>query len=186
MSLFISDRHMNLYFRLFYLLLWEMPRNKLRQSILATSRYQFRVLPLDVDINAHLTNSRYLALMDLARTKMMSDGGVFKQILKKKWLPVVSSTEITFIKDIKPWQKCTVETKIICWDEKYFYMEQRFVSGDKVHAIAHLRGLFVHRRKPIASAQLMALAGEEGTQSPPMPELIKHWQALLTAKKNAG
>jgi hypothetical protein len=56
---------MNLYFRLFYLLLWEIPRNKLRQSILATSGYQFRVLPLDVDINAHLTNSRYLALMDL-------------------------------------------------------------------------------------------------------------------------
>jgi len=117
---------------------------------------------------------------------MMSDGGVFKKILKNKWLPVVSSTEITFIKDIRPWQTCTVESKIICWDEKYFYMEQRFVSHGKVHAIANLRGLFVHRRKPIASEQLMAVAGEEGTQSPPIPEHIQHWQALLTAKKNAG
>lgn len=177
---------MNLYLRLFYLLLWEIPRNKIRQSILATSRYQFRVLPLDVDINAHLTNSRYLALMDLARTKMMSDAGLFKQVMKNKWLPVVSSTEITFIKDIKPWQRCTIESKIVCWDEKYFYMEQRFVSGDKIHAIAHLRGLFVHRRKPVGSQQLMALAAEPDAVSPLAPDHIKHWQALLAAKKNAS
>ena len=176
---------MNLYFRLFYLLLWEIPRNKLRQSILATSSYQFRVLPLDVDINAHLTNSRYLALMDLARTKMMSDAGVFKKIMKQKWLPVVSSTEITFIKDIKPWQTCTVESKILCWDEKYFYMEQRFVCGERVHAIANLRGLFIHKRKPVASQALMTLAGEVDIESPTIPEHIQHWKALLTAKKNA-
>lgn len=177
---------MNLYLRLFYLLLWEIPRNKLRQSILATSKYQFRVLPLDVDINAHLTNSRYLALMDLARTKMMSDSGVFKKVLKQKWLPVVSSTEITFIKDVRPWQKCTIESKIVCWDEKYFYMEQRFVSGDTIHAIAHLRGLFVHKRKPVASQKLMELAGETDITSPEPPAHISHWQALLAAKKNAG
>lgn len=177
---------MNLYLRLFYLLLWEIPRNNLRQSILATSKYQFRVLPLDVDINLHLTNSRYLALMDLARTKMMSDAGVFKKIMKNKWLPVVSSTEITFIKDIKPWQRCTIESKILSWDDKYFYMEQRFVSGETVHAIANLRGLFVHKRKPIASQSLMALAGEPDVVSPDAPVHIAHWEALLTAKKNAG
>lgn len=177
---------MNLYLRLFYLLLWEIPRNKIRQSILATSHYQFRVLPLDVDINAHLTNSRYLALMDLARTKMMSDGGVFKKILKKKWLPVVSSTEITFIKDVRPWQKCTIESKIVCWDEKYFYMEQRFVSGETVHAIANLRGLFVHKRKPVPSQALMELAGEQDLTSPQSPAHIQHWKALLEAKKNLG
>lgn len=178
---------MNLYLRLFYLLLWEIPRNKVRQSLLKTSRYTFRVLPLDIDINAHLTNSRYLALMDLARTKMLSDAGVFKAIIKKRWLPVLGSTEVTFLKDIKPWQRCTIESKIICWDEKYFYIEQRFVSGDKVHAIANVRGLFVHRRKPVSSEELMALAeNEQGVLSPDMPEHIVHWNELLKAKKDAG
>ena len=178
---------MNLYLRLFHLLLWIIPRNKHRQSILEKSSYEFRVLPLDIDINAHLTNSRYLALMDLARTKMLSDAGIFKAIMKNKWLPVLGSTEITFIKDIKPWQRCTIESKILCWDEKYFYIEQRFVHGNKIHAIANVRGLFVHRRKPITSKDLMALAGEkDGILSPEMPEHIHHWNALLTAKKNAN
>ncbi len=174
---------MNLYFRLFYLLFWTIARNKKSQSLLDTSHYNFRVLPLDVDINLHLTNSRYLALMDLARTWMMSEAGIFKQLLKKKWLPIVSSTEITFIKDLKPWQKCTIESKIIAWDDKYFYIQQRFVSAGKVHAIANLKGLFVHKRKVLSTDALLELTGTE-KQSPTMPQYIKHWQEMLAAKKD--
>lgn len=183
----LLDHDMNLYLRLFHLLLWIMPRNKLRQSILEPSSYEFRVLPMDIDINAHLTNSRYLALMDLARTKMLSDAGLLKTLINKRWSPVVSSTEITFIKDIKPWQRCTIKSKILCWDEKYFYIEQRFVRGDKTHAIANLRGLFVHNRKPIPSAELMSIIEDkDGIESPEIPEHIHHWNELLTAKKNAN
>ena len=173
---------MNLYFRLFFLLLWQIPRNKTKQLLTDPSHYSFRVLPLDCDINFHLTNSRYLALMDLARTKMMSDCGMFKVFLKKKWLPIVSSTEITFIKDIRPWQKCDIITKMVGWDHKYFYIEQRFVGDDKVYAIAHLRGLFVHKRKVIDIDNIIALS-EEPLVQPELPAEIIHWQALLEAKK---
>lgn len=164
------------------MLLWQIPRNKTKQSLLEISRYRFRVLPLDCDINLHLTNSRYLALMDLARTMMMSDCGLFAKLLKKKWLPIVSSTEITFIKDIRPWQRCDIETKIVGWDHKYFYIEQRFVCDGKIHAIANLRGLFVHRRTVIDTDELINLSAERLTQ-PELPPEIIHWQALLEAKK---
>jgi len=173
---------MNLYFRLLYLLLWQIPRNKTKQSMLATSHYQFKVLPLDCDINLHLTNSRYLALMDLARTMMMSDCGLLSKMIKRKWLPIVSSTEITFIRDIKPWQSCDLQTRMVGWDHKYFYIEQRFVCDGKVHAIANLRGLFVHKRKVIDIDRLIELTGEQ-LVSPELPQEIIHWQALLAAKK---
>jgi len=173
---------MNLYFRLLFLLLWQIPRNKTKQSLLDTSHYSFKVLPLDCDINLHLTNSRYLALMDLARTMMMSDCGLFSKMLKRKWLPIVSSTEITFVKDIKPWQSCDIETQVIGWDHKYFYIEQRFICNGKVHAIANLRGLFVHKRKVVDMDKLIELTGETIT-SPDLPLHIIHWQALLAAKK---
>ena len=175
---------MNLYLRLFYLLLWKVPHHKSTQNLLATSHFNFTVLPLDVDINLHLTNSRYLALMDLARIWLMSEAGVFKKLLKRKWLPVVSSTEITFIKDIKPWQKCTIETKIIAWDDKYFYMEQRFTSNGVLHAIANLKGLFVGKKTVISTPELMEMAGIDDVTSPPLPEHIQHWQAMLAAKKS--
>jgi len=174
---------MNLYLRLLALIFWKIPRHKASQDLLATGHFNFRVLPLDVDINRHLTNSRYLALMDLARLWLMSEAGVFGKLIKQKWLPVVSSIEITFIKDIKPWQCCTIESKIVAWDNKYFYIEQRFVSQDRVYAIANLKGLFVHKRKPIDTEKLLALAGIENTESPPIPEDIKHWQMMLAAKK---
>lgn len=174
---------MNLYFRFLFLLLWQIPRNKTKLSMLDTSPYHFRVLPLDCDINLHLTNSRYLALMDLARTKMMSDCNLFGKMLKKKWLPVVSSTEITFIKDIRPWQHCVIQTTIVGWDHKYFYLEQCFVCDGVIHAIANLRGLFVHKRKVIDIDELIALSGEELVQ-PELPAEIRHWQAMLDAKKS--
>ncbi|NRA85244.1 MAG: thioesterase family protein, partial [Gammaproteobacteria bacterium] len=99
---------------------------------------------------------------------------LFGKLAKRKWLPIVSSTEITFIKDIKPWQQCEIHSKMVGWDHKYFYIEQRFVCGSTVHAIANLRGLFVHKRKVIDIDELIALTGED-ISSPPLPETIIHF-----------
>jgi acyl-CoA thioesterase FadM len=98
-------------------------------------------------------------------------------------LGIVNSTEITFIKDIRPWQACDIETKIVGWDHKYFYLEQRFVSGGAVHAIANLKGLFVHKQKVIDIDELIESSGEQLTQ-PELPPEIIHWQAMLDAKKS--
>ena len=68
-------------------------------------------------------------------------------------------------------------------DDKYFYIQQRFVSAGKVHSIANLKGLFVHKRKVLSTDALLELTGTE-KQSPTMPQYIKHWQEMLAAKKD--
>ncbi len=175
---------MNLYFRLFWLFIWRKRHCK-EIGFLDTSRLDYRALPSDCDINFHLTNSRYPAFMDLARTYMMAEMGFLNRFIKLGWMPIVNAAEFTYIRDIKPFAKFEIETKLVGWDEKYFYIEQRFVSERGLHCIAHVRGVFVCKRKQVPIATMLAEVGftEPAPQLP--PEVIK-WKSFLQLKKECN
>eukprot|EP00493_Phyllostaurus_siculus_P007051 UN07124 len=47
-------------------------------------------------------------MMDLSRTWMTERVGLLKQIMKRRWFPIVNATAITYIRDIKPMQRFTI------------------------------------------------------------------------------
>ncbi|MEJ6474518.1 thioesterase family protein [Pseudoalteromonas piscicida] len=176
---------MNLYFRLI-LLFWKIRQNKQKaDSILSAVDIEYRALPSDCDINMHLTNSRYLAFMDLARTWMTERVGLFAAVMKRRWFPIVNATAITYIRDIKPLQKFTITTKVVGWDHKYFYIEQRFHSTRGLHAIAYVRGVFKRKGGVVAVEEMLEVAEFKG-EAPILPPEIMHWKAMLEAKKNSN
>ena len=172
---------MNLYFRLVWLFLW-----RIRQcpgiGFLDTSRISYRALPFDCDVNLHLTNSRYPAFMDLARTYMIADMGLMNKFLKMKWMPIVNASEFTYIRDIKPFEKFEIETKVVGWDEKYFYIEQRFITARGLHCIVHVRGVFVCNCKQVPIETLVSEAGYHG-EIPELPPEVVKWKQFLQLKK---
>ncbi|GIU44903.1 thioesterase family protein [Shewanella algidipiscicola] len=172
---------MNLYFRLIWLMLWRV-RHCRSIDFLGTSKIDYRALPLDCDINFHLTNSRYPAFMDLARTYMLAEMGLLNRFLKLKWMPIVNAAEFTYIRDIKPLRKFEVQSKVVGWDEKYFYVEQRFVSENTLRCIVHVRGVFVCDRKQVPIATMVKEAGFDGPAPELPPEVVK-WKAFLQLKK---
>ncbi|GGI81474.1 thioesterase family protein [Shewanella gelidii] len=173
---------MNLYFRLFWLLFWRVRQVNEAIDFLGVSKISYRALPSDCDINFHLTNSRYPAFMDLARTYMLAEMGLLKRFLKLKWFPIVNATEFTFIKDIKPLSQFEIESKLVGWDEKYFYIEQRFISEQGLHCIVHVRGVFVCKRKQVAITDLLDVAGFDRAH-PELPAEVQKWKAFLQLKK---
>lgn len=175
---------MNLYFRLFAMLFWRARRAS-KIGFLDTSKVSYRALPSDCDINMHMTNSRYSAFMDLARTYMMGQMDLLTDFIKRGWMPIVNASEFTYIRDIKPLQKFEIETRVVGWDEKYFYIEHRFVSHRGLHAIAHVRGVFVCKGKQVDINKVVSTAGFEGTP-PELPESVVIWKSLLEAKKSAN
>jgi acyl-CoA thioesterase FadM len=149
---------------------------------LDTSTLRFRVWPLDLDANIHMNNGRYLSIMDLGRLDLMVRVGLIKTVLKKKWMPVLSAATIRYRIALNPFQKFTLQTRILWWDEKWFYMEQRFVidGGDKdgaVAAIAFVKGSFYDRkaRATVPSQTLTDLIGV--TDKPEKPAHIASWIA---------
>ena len=172
---------MNLYFRLFLLLFWRA-RHCRKIGFLDTSKISYRVLPSDCDVNFHLTNSRYAAFMDLARTYMLAEMGLLKKFLKLKWMPIVNATEFTYIRDIKPFEKFWIESKVVGWDEKYFYIEQRFLTARGLHCIVHVRGVFIHKRHQVPIEVVVKAAGYNDVKPDLPPEVVK-WKAFLQLKK---
>jgi len=185
---YTRDPRVNLYLRLLKVLVRML--YTAHHDVLAESRLVFRVWPNDCDLNLHLNNGRYLAFMDLGRIHLLSATGIFRQVLRRRWSPVLSAAEINYIRPLGPFQRFELATRILTWDEKYFYLEQRFEQGERLYASATVRGLFLARGRTVSTAELLRLAGVD-TPPPPIPDVVSHWKELTVLKReraarNAG
>ena len=153
-----------------------------RRGLLEESRVAFRVLPTDCDINFHMNNGRYLSLMDVGRVHLMAQLRLLGVIIRKKWMPVLAAADINFIRQLAPFQKFDLVTRIVTWDDKYAYMEQRFESGGMLCAHAYVKGLFLDSGGRVANSTVVAELGY--TESPPpMPQELRIWAELGNVKK---
>lgn len=166
---------MNLYLRLLHLLLFWRFRPKL--ELFEEARTPFRVWPLDLDLNGHLNNGRYLTLMDLARIDMMLRNGWARDLRRARMFPVVAGQTIRYRKSLNPFQRFEIVSDIVGWDERAFFVQQRFVARGEVVAQAVIRGVFLQRGKGrVTTAEVMAAAGVEA-ESPEVPRWVLDWQA---------
>lgn len=136
---------MNLYFRMMRIL-YMCFFNKKTVNAFKPTMVNFRVWPLDMDINMHLNNARYLSMMDLGRIHHMGKSGMLKKAFEYKWMPVVAKIDIRFIRPIGAFEKYTLRTEITEFDEKYFHMKQVFLQNGHEVAVAHLKGLFLDKK----------------------------------------
>ena len=151
---------MNLIFRLFWLFITASKRKRI--GLIDESELTLRVLPTDLDINLHLTNARYLSMMDLGRTELIIQTGVLKKVLAKRWLPVVAVANLKFYKQINPFQRFKLITKIIGWDEKWIYIEQRFEVNENLAAVGVIKGLFRSKSGSVPTEEILRLTGYAG------------------------
>jgi len=170
----------NLYLRLIYVLwkIWRLPR----RGVLDESRVAFRVLPTDCDINFHMNNGRYLSLMDLGRVHMVAQMGLLPVIARKRWMPVLAAAEINFIRQLAPFQRFELVTRLVTWDDKYAYMEQRFEAEGVLCAHAFVKGLFLDRGRRVNNGDVVAELGHTG-EAPPWPDELRIWAEMGAAKK---
>ena len=169
---------MNLIFRFVRVLLASLRRPRI--TPLEESIVRFRVLPNDLDVNVHMNNGRYLTLMDLGRMDLIARMGVLRPLLHRKWQPVVGSLVIRFRRPLNPFQRYDLHSRVLGWDEKWFYMEQRFERAGEVVAVAIVKGLFLRAGGRVPPAEVVALTGES-LSSPPLPDAITQWQEAESA-----
>lgn len=162
---------MNLLIRLFWLIATARFRNRI--ELLDECRLDLRVLPTDIDANLHLTNARYLSMMDLGRVELILQMGVFKTLLKRGWLPVVANVNIQFKRQIKPFRRFEIITRIIGWDEKWLFLEQRFETEKGTAAIGVIKSLFRSKKGNIPTSEILKLVGFQGDSPELTSEMIR-------------
>ena len=173
---------MNLWFRVLWLFLSAPFRARIEPPF-GVSRLKFRVWPLDLDINLHLNNGRYLTIADLGRTDLLTQTGLWKAVLKEGLLPMLSGSAIRYRRELKPFQAFTLESRIVCWRATTFVMEHRFVTTNAegeatTAAIALVRGGLYSKknRQFVPAARLVEMAGYFG----PSPEFEPEVEAFLS------
>lgn len=164
---------MNLLLRL----LWTLVRSRRRPplGVLDESVIEFRVLPSDLDANLHMNNGRYLTLMDLGRLDLTARLGLVRLIVRERWAPVLGSAMIRFRRSLHPFDRYTLHTRILAWDQKWFYIEQRFERRGEVAAVAVVKGLFRGPAGTVPPAEVARRTGADG-ESPPIPPGIAAWE----------
>lgn len=143
-----------------------------------------RVWPADLDTWGHMNNGRYLTIMDLGRTDMAARSGLAAAWLRHGWMPILGGATIRYRRPLQPLRRYELRTRMVGWDDKWFYFEQRFTRRGQTCAVALVKGV-VRRHAEIIPPSEMAVACGIPAESPPIPAAVLRWneteEALLAS-----
>lgn len=146
-----------------------------RLTPLDESVIDLRVLPNDLDLHAHMNNGRYLSIMDLGRLDLMTRTGLGRVALKQRWIPLVAWASIRYRRPLKVFQRFQLRTRIVYWDIKWFYIEQRFERDGQLIAAARIVGLLRGKEGNITPEQALKTLGHNQLAAPTPPSDLDQW-----------
>jgi acyl-CoA thioesterase FadM len=153
-------------------------------GVLGEDRLRLRVWPNDIDLNLHMNNARYLSMMDYARTHLLARTRLLEHIIRSRWMPLVGAVWITYRRSLPLFSVFSLNSRLVCWDKRWFYIEQTFTGHDGLAAVGWVKGILRDRRDSV-EPQTVIEGVAPGVVSPPMPEAIAAWNEL-TREKLAG
>ena len=171
---------MNLYLRALFVLLRSFFVDRIT-NVLDPASVRLRVWPNDLDMNGHMNNGRYLTIMDLGRLDLILRSGLLGLMMKRKYQPVLAAAQMRFRMQLKPMRPFDLETRVLCWDDKWVYMEQRFLftTGQKKGAVAAIGivkgGFYDPKSKTTVPTEELLRTLNLPSESPEFPAHIREW-----------
>ena len=154
-------------------------------GILDEDRLEMRVWPHDIDFNLHMNNARYLSMMDFGRMHLLARTRVLEHIVRARWTPLVGAVWMTYRRSLPLFARFALTSRMLCWDERWFYIEQTFTGGEGLAALGWVKGLLRSADGNLDPQRVME-AVAPGAVSPPMPESIALWNELTRDKLQSG
>ncbi|KAG7259239.1 hypothetical protein CRUP_016037 [Coryphaenoides rupestris] len=141
-----------------------------------------RVLPRDIDMG-HMNNARYLRECDFARFSLYIRNGVFKALRALGANMVVGASTIRYRRPLCVGEGFELRSRIVTWDDKSFFLEQRFVSTKDglVCAVMYCRQNII-RSSPDKVLQYLC---KRKVECPEFPEDLQHWVNFISASSQA-
>ncbi len=154
-------------------------------GILEEDALSMRVWPNDIDFNLHLNNARYLNVMDYGRVHLLARTRVLEHIVRARWTPLVGAVWMTYRRSLPMLARFTLTSRMMCWDERWFYIEQTFTGREGLAAVGWVKGAL---RSPagVLEPQKVLEAVSPGASSPPIPDVISNWNELTREKLQGG
>ncbi|QLG70308.1 hypothetical protein HG535_0A02460 [Zygotorulaspora mrakii] len=118
--------------------------------------------PFECDFYFHKNNSTYFEELDISRGELM--GKIFQKLLlnSKRWPYIpVANVFTNFLKEIKPFERYSVTSVILCWDQKWIYVMSRFTkhNGKVLCSLSLTKYVLKDGRKTISPSVALESCG---------------------------
>lgn len=153
------------------------------KDFMSVIKRSFRVGLRDIDFNMHINNARYMVFMERARWDHPVQTNTWNVMFKDKLNFIVAGIEMGYIREIRLGKRFDVETRYIGWDEKYIYLEQRFVVDGKIHAYGLVKAVFLQQGKRANPGEVADILGVHQANDV-LPEHLVLWKQLSHAKRD--
>jgi len=170
------------------------PKNAhiLRANLLSPCRTWGLCWFSDLDLMFHMNNARYLRECDFARYKLLITSGLGIALRKTGYSMVLGASTIRYRRSIGLFDRFTVSTKVVAWDEKSLFIEHTFhrSKDNFIYAIVMVKQSLVNGSiDTLFKAALTAYSGsqqsvdddtidrdiQEVLDSPTFPEELTKW-----------
>jgi acyl-CoA thioesterase FadM len=115
--------------------------------------------PHDLDTNFHMNNGRYLTLMDLGRFDFTIRLNLHKHMLKNNWMPVLGGAQITYLKPLDLFEKFTLRTQCVGWNENWIFLQQDFIAKKGLVATATVKAIFLKGKQKVKVHDILEALG---------------------------
>ena len=151
------------------------PIGRHRQDPYSNCVTRWRVWPNDVDAFGHMNNGRYPMIMDLGRIDFLRRCNLLRGVVRNRWAVPVGGVHVEYRKPLKPLQRYELHTRLLHWDERWFYFRQDFFArGDLSRPVAtgHVKTLFVGRGGAVPTQTVVLELAGRALQALPLPEEV--------------
>ena len=153
-------------------------RNAPKLGFFDTHVSTHRIWPWDLDPWMELNNGRTLTLYDLGRIPLASRMGFRKVMSEKRWGMTVAGNTLRYRRRVKVFEKVTMKTRLIGWDQRFIYMEQSMWRDGDCTSHMLIRSALVQAsqgRSGIVPPSELAKAFGQSEVSPALPEWVLAW-----------
>ena len=133
------------YVRLFRVILTRSFRTKVDFHNQGEDSINLLVLPQDIDPFMELNNGRYVTLLDLGRFGYCINVNINQFLKQNKWSLTITGTYNNYRHRLRIFQRFKLKTKLLGYDEKWFYFFQKAVKNDKTYMASVVRFAFTSK-----------------------------------------
>ncbi|WP_111735296.1 acyl-CoA thioesterase [Roseovarius amoyensis] len=134
-------------------------------------------LPWDLDIWMELNNGRTLTLYDLGRLPLIWRTGLWRGLRRRGWGLTMAGASVRYRRRIRMFETVEMRSRTLCWDDRFFYIEQSMWKrkGDCAGHVLY-RSAVTGPDGIVNPGELTTVLGLPA-ESPPIPGWVTTWIA---------
>lgn len=107
-------------------MLWQLYKHRNSPPLPPTGTHvsQHYCLPWDIDLWMELNNGRTLTLYDLGRIPLAHRAGLVGLLRRNRWGLTMAGVSVRYRRRIHTFEKIEMRSRLVCWDDKFMYLEQ--------------------------------------------------------------